>query len=862
MAPPTLVIAEKPSVAQDIARALDVPRKGEHFEGGEWLITSAVGHLVEIYDPAAETEDYRKVKGHRRWSFESLPMLPPRFALRPSKDGAARVRLIAKLAQKAGAVVNACDAGREGELIFHYIASYLGLEQPVRRLWLQSMTPAAIRTAFADLRASGDFANLCSAAVARNEADWLVGINATQALTALNNKDAGGFNLTNAGRVQTPTLALLVEREARRLAHVPEPFWHHDARFGLAAGEYVARWACDLGAEGGDPFAKKSAWQQRIKDGKKAQELEELLAAEGLEGEAVEQSKERRIGAPKLFDLNALQREANSVHSLPARRTLAAAQALYERHKLITYPRTESRYLPADYAKVSMGVLADLASGGGRPWSLEGAARAAAGRLDAAGKAIFDDSKVTDHFAIIPTDRLPERELPEVEAKVYELILRRFVAAFLPPAVVKETTRATVVKNQVYVATGRVIVDPGWQAANRQRKEDSVLPALAPGEKARVLAAELLAKETAPPARYDDASLLGAMQGAAKMVEDSEIANALSETGGLGTPATRAGIIEHLIQYGYAARNGKELVPTLKAFSLLEILRGMEIAELAQPNLTGEWERRLRRIEEGAEGAGPFMEDIRGLATRICAVAKTYDPDATPGDYADLETPCPRCGAEVKEQYRRYRCAGCGFYVWKTIGGRELAPAEAENLFAGARVGPFSDFRSRRGLPFTACIELLESGKANLLFEADLEDEEEPDGLRELAPCPKEGCDGAVLVGASSFRCAKSFNGGGCDFKLGRTICRKELATDEVKPLFEKRRSELLEGFVSKRGKPFKAYLVLDAAGKLGFEFEEKREAKGKKPAAPKKAAKRPAAKKSAAKKKAAPAKSAPAPDA
>ena len=327
---PTLVIAEKPSVAQDIARALDVPRaaKGQHFEAGEWLITSAIGHLVEIYDPAAETEDYKKVKGHRRWSFESLPMLPPRFALRPSKDGAERVRLIARLAKKAGAIVNACDAGREGELIFHYIASYLGLEQPVRRLWLQSMTQDAIRTAFGGLRASADFASMCSAAIARSEADWLVGINATQALTALNNKDAGGFNLTNAGRVQTPTLALLVEREAKRQAHVPEPYWLHEARFALAAGEYSARWACDLGAKGGDPFERRSSWQQRIKDAKKAQSLEELLGKEGLAGEVYEQSKERRIGAPKLFDLNALQREANSLHSLPARRTLAAAQAL------------------------------------------------------------------------------------------------------------------------------------------------------------------------------------------------------------------------------------------------------------------------------------------------------------------------------------------------------------------------------------------------------------------------------------------------------------------------------------------------------------------------------------------------------
>lgn len=846
--PSTLVIAEKPSVAQDIARALGVPRAtSDHFENNAYLITSAIGHLIEIYDPATETEDHKKVKGVKRWSFESLPMLPPRFGLRPSKKVGERVRLIKKLARRADEVVNACDAGREGELIFHYLAAYLGLQQPVHRLWLQSMTQASIRAAFKSLRASDELMNLRAAAVARSEADWLVGINATQALTALNSKDSGGFNLTNAGRVQTPTLALLVERELRRLAHVPEPFWLHDVTFKLAGGEYQGRWMLDLGDKGGDPHARSKEWRQTIKDKKQAKRCEKLFAGAGVEGEVSETSKERRVGAPKLFDLNSLQREANALFSLPARATLRAAQSLYERHKLLTYPRTESRYLPQDYAEVCGGVLDDLAAGGGPDGILRQAAAAARKRLDPTSKGIFDDSKVTDHFAIIPTDKLPDKPLPELEAKIYELVLRRFVAAFLPPAVLQETTRATVVDSQVYVTRGSVIITPGWYAAARNAKEDRVLPPLKEGERARAVAAELQAKETTPPGRYDDASLLGAMQGADKLVEDSDIANVLSETGGLGTPATRAGIIEHLIANDYVVRNEKELVPTRKAFSLLEILRGMEILELVQPNLTGEWERRLRRIEEGDEQVEPFLDDIRGLATRICKVAKTYDPDATPGDYATLQQPCPKCKGVIREQYRRYRCVKCKeFYIWKTIGGRVLSPAEADVLLEQGRVGPFEDFVSRRGFPFAATIELLESGKANLLFASDLEDEQDPATLRKLTACPKKGCDGEVLVAASSFRCSKSFNGGDCDFKLGRTICSRELATDEVRPLFERRRSDLLEGFLSKRGKKlFKAYLLLDDKGKLAFEFEKSE----KKPAAKKKktaAKKKPAARKQA----------------
>lgn len=845
--PSTLVIAEKPSVAQDIARALGVPRAtSDHFENNAYLITSAIGHLIEIYDPATETEDHKKVKGVKRWSFESLPMLPPRFGLRPSKDAAERVRLIKKLARRADEVVNACDAGREGELIFHYLAAYLGLNQPIRRLWLQSMTQASIRDAFKTLRASDELMSLRAAAVARSEADWLVGINATQALTALNSKDSDGFNLTNAGRVQTPTLALLVERELRRLAHVPEPYWLHDATFKVTAGEYQGRWMLDLGDKGGDPFERSKEWQQRIKDAKQAQRCERLFAGAGVAGEVSETSKERRVGAPKLFDLNSLQREANALFSLPARATLRAAQSLYERHKLLTYPRTESRYLPQDYAEVCAGVLDDLAAGGGPDGILRQAAATARKRLDPKSKAIFDDSKVTDHFAIIPTDKLPDKPLPEPEAKIYELVLRRFVAAFLPPAVLQETTRATVVDNQVYVTRGSVIVTPGWYAAARSAKEDRVLPPLKEGERARAVAAELQAKETTPPLRYDDASLLGAMQGADKLVEDSDIANVLSETGGLGTPATRAGIIEHLIANDYVVRNMKELVPTRKAFSLLEILRGMEILELVQPNLTGEWERRLRRIEEGDEQVEPFLDDIRALATRICTVAKTYDPDATPGDYATLKQPCPKCKGTIHEQYRRYRCVKCKeFYIWKTIGGRVLSPAEVDVLLEQGRVGPFEDFISRRGFPFTASIELLESGKPNLLFAAALEEEGDPATLRKLTACPKKGCDGEVLAAISSFRCSKSFNGGSCDFKLGRTICSKELATDEVLPLLKQRRTELLDGFRSKRGRPFKAYLLLDDKGKLIFEFEKAE----KKPAAKKKAAKK---KKAAAKKPAA----------
>ena len=830
--PKSLIIAEKPSVAQDIAHVLGVDKGADDcFENSEYIITSALGHLVEIYNADEETADSKKRSGpdkHSKWSMQSLPVLPSTFSLRALKAGKKRIQQITKLATRSdlSSIINACDAGREGELIFHYIARLIGFDKEVKRLWLQSMTPAAIRRGFAELRSAADLQPLCDAAKARNEADWLVGINATRALTALNSKH-GGFFLTTVGRVQTPTLALLVTRERERRAHVARQYWNMTVAFEVAAGTYEAKWTKPATAVAGPKDREDRSdriWEQ--------QELERLRAivqgSPAPSGEATDVSTLKRQSPPGLFDLNGLQREANRRHSLPARRTLGALQSLYERYKLLTYPRTESRHLPADYITVCQEILAKFANDADSAYLATGLAAHAksipAADVAAVGKRVFDDAKISDHFAIIPTGQLPKEELPDIEAKIYELACRRFVAAFMPVAQVRETVRTTVIAGETFKAKGQIIVAAGWLAAAKNIPQDRVLPPLASAsENATVVEVDIDHKETTPPSRYDEAALLGAMQGAYKFVEEEDLAEALNAGGGLGTPATRAAVIEELINHKYVVRDGKELIPQRKAFSLLALLTGMNIDEMVKPSLTGAWESRLQRIETGEENVTAFIEDIREFAGKICAVAKTYDPDATPGTYAELQSPCPKCAGAMQEGYRKYVCGNCGFFFWKTLANRQMNPAEAEVLLSEGKVGPFEDFESKYGKPFAATLVLQESGKITFEFTNDQQNEEvDVATLATVGKCPK--CQSAVLATPLSYSCTNLLDGSGkCDFKLRNIICQRELTVDEAAVMFAERKSILLRNFISKRGKPFNAYLTLNDVGKLGFEFENTR---------------------------------------
>ncbi|HRK56969.1 MAG TPA: DNA topoisomerase, partial [Burkholderiaceae bacterium] len=518
-----LIIAEKPSVANDIARALGGFTKHNDFlESDEYVLSSAVGHLLEIKAP----EQYEVKRG--KWSMANLPVIPPHFELSPIAKSESRLKVLVKLIKRkdVSTLINACDAGREGELIFRYIVQHAGAKKTIKRLWLQSMTPAAIREAFEALRTDAQVQPLADAARCRSEADWLMGINGTRAMTAFNSKD-GGFFLTTVGRVQTPTLAIVVEREEKIQAHEPRDYWEVKAQFGAAAGSYEGRWF--------DPAFKKNetdpdARAERVWDRAQAEAI--VAACAGQKGSVSEESKPSHQSAPQLFDLTSLQREANSKFGYSAKTTLALAQALYERHKVLTYPRTDSRALPEDYIKVAQKTVALLAeSDAYAPAALTIKKNA----WIKANKRIFDNSKVSDHFAIIPTLQAP-KSLSEAEHKIYDLVVKRFLAIFYPPAQYLVTTRITQVGQHGFKTEGKVLVDAGWLAVygkEAQEVQGSLVPVGA-NEKVGTTHIEAIGLQTKPPARYTEATLLSAMEGAGKLVEDEDLRQAMAGRG-LGT---------------------------------------------------------------------------------------------------------------------------------------------------------------------------------------------------------------------------------------------------------------------------------------------------------------------------------------
>jgi DNA topoisomerase-3 len=575
-----LIIAEKPSVATDIARALGgFTRKGDHFESDAFVLSSAVGHLLELALP----EEFDVKRG--KWSFANLPVIPPRFELAPIERGAERLSLLLRLLKRkdVDGLVNACDAGREGELIFRYIVQHARAKKPIQRLWLQSMTPAAIRDGFAQLRADRELLPLADAAKSRSEADWLVGINGTRAMTAFNSKE-GGFYLTTVGRVQTPTLAILVEREERIRAFRARDYWEVHARFGAKAGEYAGRWF-DPEFRKDDDAERKP---ERLWDASRASQV--VAACRGQAGTVSEETKPTTQASPLLFDLTSLQREANGRFGFSARGTLSLAQALYERHKVLTYPRTDSRALPEDYVATVQKTIDVLA--GDREYASHAKAVKKNGWVKP-NRRIFDNSKISDHFAIIPTPQVPGN-LNEGERKLYDLVVRRFLAVFHPPAEFLQTTRLTRVAEHIFRTDGKVLQNPGWLAVygRTSQDENASLPPVTQGEKVDTIEVAEVAQQTKPPARFSEATLLSAMEGAGKLVEDDELRAAM-EAKGLGTPATRAAVIEGLIREEYVHRNGRELVPTPKAFSLLFALKHFGVTEITSPELTGDWEFKL-----------------------------------------------------------------------------------------------------------------------------------------------------------------------------------------------------------------------------------------------------------------------------
>lgn len=821
----TLIIAEKPSVAQDISRALGgFTREGDYFESDQFVLSSSIGHLLSLVAPNDP------VRG--KWSFTHLPVIPTEFAIAPAdKKSEERLKMLVRLLKRKDVtgIINACDAGREGELIFRYIVQHAGVNKPVQRLWLQSMTPQAIRESFAQLRSDSELKPLEAAARSRAEADWLVGINGTRAMTAFNSKD-GGFFKTTVGRVQTPTLAIVAEREQRIRKFVPRDFWEVKARFAVQAGTYEGRWF--------DPTHRKDESdperrETRLWDRARAESI--VQACEQKPGRITEESKPSTQAPPLLYDLTSLQREANSRFGFSAKTTLALAQTLYERHKALTYPRTDSRYLPEDYLPTVRSTFEALA---GRNDSL---GRHATQALNESwvrpNRRVFDNSKVSDHFAIIPTLQLP-RELSDAEAKLYQLVTQRFLAVFFPPAEYQLTTRITSVAEHLFRTEGKVLVRPGWLAVYGKEAQDedaTLVPVLlgeAAGsekavparETAQTQHIEAVGQQTRPPARFTEATLLSAMESAGKLVEDEELRAAMSARG-LGTPATRAAIIEGLITEGYLRREGRDLIPTAKATQLMTLLRGLDVDELTSPELTGEWEYKLRSIEQGQLSRDAFMRDIAQMTDLIVRRAKEYERDTVPGEYITLRTPCPKCGGVVKENYRRYACTSCDFSLGKHPGGRTFEPDEVEELLAQRQIGPMQGFISKMGRPFAAVLRI--SSEYKLEFDFGQEDGGEgesaaPDfsSLEPVGQCPK--CRARVFEQPMSYVCEKSVGAErSCDFRSGKVILQQDIAPAQMHKLLSDGRSDLLDGFVSSRTRrKFKARLVLEPGGKVGFEFE------------------------------------------
>ncbi|HEY5763832.1 MAG TPA: DNA topoisomerase III [Rhodocyclaceae bacterium] len=836
----SLIIAEKPSVAVDIAKALgQVPRQGDFFENDEVIVASAVGHLLELTVP----DEYEVKRG--KWSFTHLPVLPPHFSLKPIDKTAERLRLLLRLIKRkdVGVLVNACDAGREGELIFRYLAQYAKTDKPIRRLWLQSMTPASIRDGFAHLRSDGEMQPLADAARCRSEADWLIGINGTRAMTAFNSA-GGGFYKTPVGRVQTPTLAILVEREKRIRAFRSKPFWEVEAEFQAVDGSYRGRWI-DLGFRREDRDDEHARAERIWVEG---DAVAVQARCQGKPATATDESKPTTQLSPLLFDLTSLQREANARFGFSAKNTLGLAQALYEKHKVLTYPRTDSRYLPEDYiatVKETLGVLGSTAYA-------RFANEVAKSGWVHPNKRIFNNAKVSDHFAIIPTALAP-KQLSEPEQKLYDLVVKRFLAVFYPAAEHLVTTRITRIGDDAFKTDGKILVAAGWLTVygKGEQDDDAQLVKLGPDERVWANEVTVKANETKPPARFTEATLLSAMEGAGKLIDDEELRAAMSAKG-LGTPATRAATIEGLIYEEYVHREGRELVPTAKADSLLFALEKLGVDEVRSPELTGHWEYQLKQMEAGSLQRDAFMEHI--VATTSELVDRIKNGQIPDEAFRTLEAPCPKCGGVVQENYRKFLCKACDFSLWRVVASRQLEPEEVSTLLQNRSVGPLQGFRSKMGRPFAAILKLNAENGLEFDFGQNRDDEEgaeAPDfsGQEPLGACPK--CQSKVYEHGLSYVCEQAVGPDRkCDFRSGKIILQQTVETDEMRKLLRDGRTSLLKNFVSQRTRrKFSAYLVRSPEGKVVFEFEKREPRKtaggaAKKPsgeaaeaAAPKKAA-------------------------
>jgi len=810
----SLILAEKPSVARDLAGVLGKFQKKEgYLEGKEYVVTWAVGHLVTLAQPEEYDTRYKK------WCLEDLPILPDSFKLKANPGTSKQFAIVRELLHRKDVekIICATDAGREGELIFRYIYRLAKCNKPFVRLWLSETTPTAVQRAFADLRPGDQFNCLAAAAEARSQSDWLIGINATRAYTVKYNA------LLSVGRVQTPTLAIIVYREKEIGNFKSEQYWEIKANFIKDDGQvYQGKWF--------------NGEQDRFTNLKEAQEiLERLVEQPGV----VSMVEENEIveAPPQLFNLNDLQKEANIKYGLPAVRTLELAQELYETKKLITYPRTDSRHITQEMAGTIPSRLSALAGSN----EYAGMVKTAQDNMRL-GRRYVDDSKVTDHTALIPTAITPVLDkLTADQRRVYDLIARRFLAIFFSAARYKRTRLVTETAKETFLTTGRVELSPGWKTvylpldqtiSEKQVREDAdadILPFLTIGEIVHTTKIDIQDKKTRPPKRYTDAGILAAMEGAGRLIDDRELKDAMHGHG-LGTSATRAAIIERLIQVGYIKRDRKNLVPTDKGIVLVDLVPDV----IKDPALTGHWEKNLADIEAGCADAQAFLTGIKQLSKKIIDLAQ--QPILSQVHFADSCLPsnryakpykvanenmplpldslgkCPQCGQEVVENSKFYSCTGykqdCNFLISKTIAGKKISRAQVLKLLIKGHSALIKGFTSKVGTKFDAVL-VVKNGRVEFQFSNSGD-------KHTIGKCPQ--CGREVLENTKGYGC--SGYKAGCKMVIWKNIAGREISLEQAKELLEKGSTGVLKGFISHSGKAFDAALIIGLDGKVRFDFQ------------------------------------------
>ena len=824
----SLIITEKPSVAKDIVQALggfEVKDSGEYFESKDYVCTYAVGHILGLKEPEDISAEYR------RWKLSNLPIVPDKFELKPIEKQEKRLKVIKKLLERkdVDVLINACDAAREGELIFREIVNFFKCSKAIKRVWLQSMTKASIKSAFSGLIEGEKFNNLASAAECRSYSDWLIGMNSTRALTLRLKTRAEKGSSWSAGRVQTPTLAILVEKELEILGYIPRPYWKIQADFVADGNKYQGTWF--------DPGFKKSSdrdlKEDRIFDKNEAEKIVKLIDKKPAVAGEVRKARNRQ--APQLFDLTSLQREANRKFSWSASRTLKAAQRCYETHKMLTYPRTSSKALPSDYEHEVSRILEVLEQT--KTYGAHCSYLLKNGLLNK--KKIFDDSAVSDHFAIIPTGEL--KKIEGDDFKLYDLVVRRFLASFYPVAVYEDVERTTVVEGEYFISRPpSILKEPGWMSVyEKEEKENSFLPLKKGQDKVEGVEVKHEGSKiedcmSRAPSRMNEAGLLSVMENAGRVVEDEELSSALQKAEGLGTAATRADIIENLKYKEYV---DSDLRPTPKGIRLIDVLHKIDSASLTSPELTAKLELHLSEVEEGKRTESSFMNEIKTITNKVVESVKNMDFHLM---YKDLDSvgKCPVCGSKVYERAWFYSCEHndpgmsskekkCSFIIWKDSYGRYMDRKTVSYLLDHGTSVELDGFRYQTGKMYKAILKL-DKGvlvKENLSSEeVDSSENTEPVDATPFGICPIHKGDCKISEGERDYACSQ-YREHKSGFCIPKVICQRRLSREEVEDLVTSGETKMLHKFISKRKRPFSAKLKLEKEG-FSFVFPERKSGK------------------------------------